>query len=88
MDSNCAKSHGLKYFTGYIGNALLTVATGQLSEGESERTGLVTTHAYAVLNLAEFKVHCMATPPPPHHYNYTRLKSVTLRDFFEGDGEP
>jgi hypothetical protein len=38
------------------GNALLTVATGQLSEVESDRAGLVTTHAYAVLNLVEIKV--------------------------------
>lgn len=38
------------------GNALLTVATGKLSEAESDRAGLVTTHAYAVLNLVEIKV--------------------------------
>lgn len=38
------------------GNALLTVATGKLSEAESDRAGLVTTHAYAVLNLRENKV--------------------------------
>lgn len=29
----------------------MTVATGELSEAESERTGLVSTHAYAVLDL-------------------------------------
>ena len=40
----------------HAGNALLTVATGQLTETESERAGLVTTHAYAVLNLIEVKV--------------------------------
>ncbi len=38
------------------GNALLTVATGKLSEADSDRAGLVTTHAYAVLNLVEIKV--------------------------------
>ena len=38
------------------GNALLTVATGKLSEVESDRAGLVTTHAYAVLSLVEIKV--------------------------------
>ena len=32
------------------------MATGKLSEAESDRTGLVTTHAYAVLNLVEIKV--------------------------------
>lgn len=35
---------------------MLTVATGKLSEVESDRAGLVTTHAYAVLNLVEIKV--------------------------------
>ena len=32
------------------------MATGKLSEVESDRAGLVTTHAYAVLNLVEIKV--------------------------------
>ena len=45
------------------GNALLTVATGKLSEGESERAGLVTTHAYAVLNLADIKVCAVHLTP-------------------------
>lgn len=46
-----------------VGNALLTVATGKLSEGESERAGLVTTHAYAVLNLADIKVCAVYLTP-------------------------
>lgn len=33
------------------GDALVTVATGELSDGEAERTGLVPTHAYAVLDV-------------------------------------
>jgi hypothetical protein len=33
-----------------IGDALITVATGALSEAESEQLGLVPTHAYAVLS--------------------------------------
>lgn len=41
----------------YVGNALLTVATGALSEAQAERAGLVATHAYAVLNVVEVKVH-------------------------------
>lgn len=41
------------------GNVLATVATGELSEREAERAGLVPTHAYAVLdvrreNVSEF----------------------------------
>ena len=39
-----------------IGDALLTVATGPLSDREAERAGLVPTHAYAVLNVIEIKV--------------------------------
>ncbi len=39
-----------------IGNALLTVATGELSEAQAERAGLVATHAYAILNVVQYKV--------------------------------
>lgn len=35
------------------GRCLITVATGELSDAECERTGLVSTHAFAVINLAE-----------------------------------
>jgi calpain-7 len=35
------------------GNALITVATGPMSEAEEERAGLVKTYAYAVLNIEE-----------------------------------
>ncbi|XP_064402282.1 calpain-7-like isoform X2 [Halichondria panicea] len=37
------------------GNALLTVATGELSEAQAERAGLVATHAYAILNVVQYK---------------------------------
>lgn len=38
------------------GNALLTIATGELSNGQAERAGLVPTHAYAILNVVEVQV--------------------------------
>lgn len=38
------------------GRCLITVATGELSDDEGERTGLVATHAYAVLDLKEIDV--------------------------------
>ena len=38
------------------GDSLLSVATGALSEAQTERAGLVPTHAYAVLNVIEIKV--------------------------------
>jgi calpain-7 len=37
------------------GTALITVATGSMSEAEEERAGLVKTHAYAVLSMVEVK---------------------------------
>ena len=43
-------------FINSAGNALLTIATGELSEVQAERTGLVPTHAYAILNVLEVKV--------------------------------
>lgn len=39
-----------------LGRCLITVATGELSDAEAERTGLVATHAYAVLDLKEIDV--------------------------------
>lgn len=38
------------------GRCLLTAATGELSDDQAERTGLVPSHAYAVLNLKEVNV--------------------------------
>ena len=38
------------------GNVLATLATGEMSDAESERTGLVSTHAYAILDIQEVKV--------------------------------
>lgn len=41
------------------GRCLLTVATGELSDDQAERTGLVPAHAYAVLNMKEVNVSRM-----------------------------
>lgn len=38
------------------GRCLITCATGELSDEQAERTGLVATHAYAVLDLKEVNV--------------------------------
>ena len=47
--SNCASCFS-------SGNTLVTVATGNLSEAEADRAGLVSTHAYAVLNVIKVQV--------------------------------
>lgn len=39
-----------------LGRCLITVATGELSDEEAERTGLVATHAYAILDMKEIEV--------------------------------
>lgn len=38
------------------GRCLITAATGDLSDEQAERTGLVSTHAYAVLDMKEIDV--------------------------------
>lgn len=37
------------------GDVLVTVATGELSENDAERSGLVATHAYAVMDVQTVK---------------------------------
>jgi len=41
------------------GRCLITVATGELSDEVADRAGLVSTHAYAVLDLKEINVRLM-----------------------------
>ena len=43
-------------FVRSTGNALITMATGPMSEDLAERTGLVSAHAYAVLSIREVNV--------------------------------
>ena len=38
------------------GHCLITVATGEMSEQEAERAGLVPTHAYALLDIRKVQV--------------------------------
>lgn len=38
------------------GDVLVTVATGEMNEAEADRSGLVPTHAYAVLDVRKIKV--------------------------------
>ena len=45
----------LLYFFG-IGDCLITVATGPLSDSEADRAGLVPTHAYALLDIRKVQV--------------------------------
>ena len=40
-----------------LGHCLVTVATGEIEEVEADRAGLVPTHAYAMLDVREHKVH-------------------------------
>lgn len=45
-----------------VGDCLITVATGPLSDSDADRAGLVSTHAYALLDMRKVQVSfiCMA----------------------------
>lgn len=43
------------------GDVLITTATGVMTEEEGDKWGLVPTHAYAVLEIREYKVSCMGS---------------------------
>ncbi|KAK3914813.1 Calpain-7 [Frankliniella fusca] len=63
------------------GNVLATVATGELSEQEAERAGLVPTHAYAVLDVEKINgVRLMKLKNPWSHLrwrgNYSELDTI------------
>ncbi len=51
---NCHRYLKVMHYS--TGDALLTVATGELSEAQADRAGLVATHAYAILNVVQYKV--------------------------------
>lgn len=38
------------------GDVLVTVATGEMSDADADRSGLVSAHAYALLDIREVKV--------------------------------
>lgn len=49
------------------GDVLITTATGVMTEEEGERWGLVPTHAYAVLDIREYKVSVTEVALVCHH---------------------
>lgn len=55
------------------GHCLITIATGELSEAEADRAGLVPTHAYAMLDVREVKVNIQFS-------NFS--KRITFRGMF------
>ena len=53
------------------GDVLITVATGFLSEADTERSGLVETHAYAVLDIRKIKgLHLLQLKNPWNHLRW------------------
>lgn len=59
------------------GDVLITASTGMMTEAEGEKWGLVPTHAYAVLDIREFKVS-------PHDLSYLILTlQHSIMDFFK-----
>lgn len=66
------------------GRALLTLATGPLSDAEAERAGLVPSHAYALLDMREVKGERLVKLKNPWSHlrwrgNYSPLDTVVRR---------
>lgn len=65
------------------GDVLITTATGVMTEEEGERWGLVPTHAYAVLDIREYKVSPITLVILCHHQDIRRnmAKSISNNTF-------
>ncbi len=50
-DADKEKTFKMLYERHIKGDVLITFATGELTDSESDRTGLVATHAYAMLDI-------------------------------------
>ena len=46
----------ISFFYLTTGDCLITVATGPLSDSDADRAGLVSTHAYALLDMRKIQV--------------------------------
>lgn len=60
----------------HSGDVLITIATGALSKEEESRTGLVPTHAYAVLDIRKFNgKRLFQLKNPWSHLRWSHLRS-------------
>lgn len=77
------------------GNCLVTLATGNVSDAEADRAGLVSTHAYAMLDIREINVvlssiyYCSQCLTFPYLLPFTSvpLTFVVIRSLFDTLGE-
>ena len=66
------------------GECLVTLATGEMSQGEADRAGLVQTHAYAMLDIREVKVGIIIIILP-FYDRYGRVEYVLYSYNIEDD---
>ena len=64
------------------GECLITVATGEVSDREAERAGLVTIHAYAVLDIQHVKVRSCTLWLPSNNFRWLNAVKETKIVFF------
>ncbi len=72
-------------FRFHKGHCLVTIATGEMSEANADRAGLVPTHAYAMLDIRPVKVCPLSRIRQDWHCVHESFPSIVMKNDFNRD---